>query len=176
MIKLSVSETEWSSLLARTGALILYISIWIFVFGPEKLPGLLRNGPQDRVICFWQGIIMHWKLNTRAPNDVFLLNTLKSLFRLSRVLLDLDRCILSDARTSVLFSPNFRCNLTNYENENFFSPLFIAFLNPKTCAKNSLTWAVKVVKCEKLEFRKSYGIYCISFENCTWMEWSCKKF
>ena len=46
MIKLSVSETEWSSLLARTGALILYISIWIFVFGPEKLPGLSRNGPQ----------------------------------------------------------------------------------------------------------------------------------
>ena len=27
MIKLSVSVTEWSSLLARTGALILYISI-----------------------------------------------------------------------------------------------------------------------------------------------------
>ena len=119
---------------------------------------LLRQNQRyilDRVICFWQGIVMHWKLNTRAPNDVFLINTLKSLFRLSRVLLDLDRCILSDARTSVLFSPNFRCNLTNYENENFFSPLFIAFLNPKTCAKNSLTWAVKVVKCEKLEFRKS---------------------
>ena len=27
MIKLSVSETKWSSLLARTGAFILYISI-----------------------------------------------------------------------------------------------------------------------------------------------------
>ena len=27
MIKLSVNETKWSSLLARTGALILYISI-----------------------------------------------------------------------------------------------------------------------------------------------------
>ena len=27
MIKLSVKETKWSSLLARTGALILYISI-----------------------------------------------------------------------------------------------------------------------------------------------------
>ena len=23
-----------------------YISIWIFDFGPEKLPGLSRNGPQ----------------------------------------------------------------------------------------------------------------------------------
>ena len=45
MIKLSVKETKWSSLLARTGALILYISIWIFDFGPEKLSGLSRNGP-----------------------------------------------------------------------------------------------------------------------------------
>ena len=120
MIKLSVSETEWSSLLARTGALILYISIWIFVFGPEKLPGLSRNGPQDRVICFWQGIIMHWKLNTRAPNDVFLLNTLKSLFRLSRVLLDLDRCILSDARTSVIFSPKFEMQFNELRKWDFF--------------------------------------------------------
>ena len=120
MIKLSVSETEWSSLLARTRALILYISIWIFVFGPEKLPGLSRNGPQDRVICFWQGIIMHWKLNTRAPNDVFLLNTLKSLFRLSRVLLDLNRCILSDARTSVLFSPKFEMQFNELRKWDFF--------------------------------------------------------
>ena len=47
MIKLSVGETKWSSFLARTGALILYISIWIFDFGHEKLPGLSRNGPQD---------------------------------------------------------------------------------------------------------------------------------
>ena len=45
MIKLSVNETQWSSLLARTRALILYISIWKFDFGPEKLPGLSRNGP-----------------------------------------------------------------------------------------------------------------------------------
>ena len=48
MIKLSVSQTQWSSLLARTRALILYIPIWIFDFGPEKLPGLSRNGRQDR--------------------------------------------------------------------------------------------------------------------------------
>ena len=46
-IKLSVNETKWSSLLARTRALILYISIWIFYFGPVKLPGLSRNGPQS---------------------------------------------------------------------------------------------------------------------------------
>ena len=45
MIKLSVNETKWSSLLARTCTLILYISIWIFDFGPVKLPGLSRNGP-----------------------------------------------------------------------------------------------------------------------------------
>ena len=44
MIKLSVNETERSSLLARTRALILYISIWKFDFGPEKLPGPSRNG------------------------------------------------------------------------------------------------------------------------------------
>ena len=47
MIKLSVNETKWSSLLARTRALILYISILRFDFGPEKLPGLSRNGPQN---------------------------------------------------------------------------------------------------------------------------------
>ena len=45
MIKLSVNETKWSSLLARTHAFILYISISVFDFGPEKLPGLSRNGP-----------------------------------------------------------------------------------------------------------------------------------
>ena len=49
MIKLSVNETKWSSLLARTRALILYISIWIFDFGPVKLPGLSRNGPQGAI-------------------------------------------------------------------------------------------------------------------------------
>ena len=45
MIKLSVSKIKWSSLLARTRALILYITIWIFDLGPVKLPGLSRNGP-----------------------------------------------------------------------------------------------------------------------------------
>ena len=46
MVKLSVNETKWSSLPARTRALILYISILIFDFGPEKLLGLSSNGPQ----------------------------------------------------------------------------------------------------------------------------------
>ena len=45
MIKPSVNETKLSSLLARTRVLILYISIWKFDIGPEKLPGLSRNGP-----------------------------------------------------------------------------------------------------------------------------------
>ena len=49
MTKLSVNETEWSSLLARTRVLIVYISIWKFDFGPETLPGLSRNGPQVQV-------------------------------------------------------------------------------------------------------------------------------
>ena len=48
MIKLSVNETKCSSLLARTRALTLFISISIFDFGPEKLTGLSRNGPQTR--------------------------------------------------------------------------------------------------------------------------------
>ena len=50
MIKLSVNETQWRSLLARTPALILCISIGIFDFGPEKLPGLSKNGPQGALI------------------------------------------------------------------------------------------------------------------------------
>ena len=47
MIKLSVSETKWSSLLARTRTLILCFSIRMFDFGPQKLPVLSRNGPLD---------------------------------------------------------------------------------------------------------------------------------
>ena len=58
MIKLSVNETKWSSLLARTRALILYISIWIFDFGPVKLPGLSRNRPQDLCTC-WPITVEH---------------------------------------------------------------------------------------------------------------------
>ena len=48
MIKLSVNKTKCGSLLARTRALILFISISIFDFGPEKLLGLSRNGPQNK--------------------------------------------------------------------------------------------------------------------------------
>ena len=37
-------------------------------------------------------------LTTGAPNDAFLLNALKTLFRLSRVLSNLQKCILSGAK------------------------------------------------------------------------------
>ena len=47
IIKRQVNKTKLSCLLARTRAIILYISISIFDFGPEKLPGILRNGPQN---------------------------------------------------------------------------------------------------------------------------------
>ena len=50
VIKLSDNETKWCSLLARTRALIPYISIGIFDCGPEKLPGLSRNRPQAPVV------------------------------------------------------------------------------------------------------------------------------
>ena len=51
MIKLPVNEKKkWSTFLARTRALILFISIWIFDFGPEKLPGVSRNGTPDHKV------------------------------------------------------------------------------------------------------------------------------
>ena len=43
MIKLSVNETKWSSLLAGTRALILYISISIFDFGARKVTGTFEK-------------------------------------------------------------------------------------------------------------------------------------
>ena len=45
MIQLLVNETKWSSLLARTRALII-LRFEYFMSG-SKLTGLLRNGPQD---------------------------------------------------------------------------------------------------------------------------------
>ena len=47
-INLSVNEIKWSSLLARTHAFSLFISLWILDFGPDKLPGVSRNGPLAR--------------------------------------------------------------------------------------------------------------------------------
>ena len=73
MIKLSVSETKCSSLLARTRALILYISIWIFDFGPEKLPGLSRltspgseNGCENDIFLDLNGVRI-WRAGRHSP-------------------------------------------------------------------------------------------------------------
>ena len=87
MIKLSVSETKWRSLLARTLALILYISIWIFDFGPEKLPGLSRNGPQTSKIPAYTFKSCKYKLNKidlriRFCEPARLRNSHKPLFSL----------------------------------------------------------------------------------------------
>ena len=43
MIKLSVNETKWSILLARSLALILFVSVWIFDFGPKKVIGTFKK-------------------------------------------------------------------------------------------------------------------------------------
>ena len=79
-----------------------------------------------------------------------------------------------------VFPEHFRCNLTYYEGSEriFLFPLSITFLNPTILGflfstKNSLTLGVK---CEKLNFRKSQGIYQVSFENCTWKERSSRNF
>ena len=75
----------------------------------------------------WKGISLK---TTGAPNDGLLQNTLKTLFRLSRVFLDIYWEIHSKQRYKDFFcslilgelesfSENFRCNLTFYESENF---------------------------------------------------------
>ena len=51
MIRLSVNETKWSSFLARNRALILFISIWIFLgyfylfSGPKSYWAFGETGP-----------------------------------------------------------------------------------------------------------------------------------
>ena len=101
--------------------------------------------------------------NRGIQRRFFRVKTLKTLFMLSRVPLDLLKCILSGAinfvsvRSSMrarvfpklqglqyYFPDNLRCNL----NENFLIPLSITFLNPKILGllfpnKNSLTWGMK---------------------------------
>ena len=67
------------------------------------------------------------------------------------------------------FSERFRCNLTFYESENFSDSSLQYILESENfrspfSKKNSVRW---VVKYGKLNFRKSQGIYQISFENCT---------
>ena len=50
MIKLSVNETKWSSLLAKTRALILYISIEELISGPNRYRDFRETGPWS----FWK--------------------------------------------------------------------------------------------------------------------------
>jgi len=45
-MKLSVDEAKLTGLRARNCATIKVVWILKFAFGPEKLPGLSRNGPQ----------------------------------------------------------------------------------------------------------------------------------
>ena len=78
-----------------------------------------------------------------APNDGFLQTSLKTFFRLSRVLLDLLKCILSGSINLYLFGrpkatwvfyklqglqfyfpENLRCNLTYFESEKFSDSSF----------------------------------------------------
>ena len=68
-MKLSVNETKWSSLLGGTSTLTLYISIWIFDFGPEKLPGLSRNRPQVwKRMWKWQILVfLVWRTGRYTP-------------------------------------------------------------------------------------------------------------
>ena len=112
---------------------------------------------------------------TEAANDGFPLNKFKTLFRLSRELLDQLRCVLSGVvefvsvwsfqgnlslfeiiRASVLFSPKFQMQISTFTRERIFLISFSStFLIPKilgflSSTKNSLTWRVK---CEKLYFR-----------------------
>ena len=87
----------------------------------------------------------------RAPNDDFLLNTLKTLLRLSKVVLDLQKYILSGAiklvtvrssqgtlnlfkisRASVLYSRKILNAIYRFTNVRIFlMPISITLLNPK---------------------------------------------
>ena len=84
---------------------MLYLSTLSFSFSKTLRP----------INYYWQARIkkLHTDVGhgTGAPNDGFLLNALKSLFWLSRVLLDLQKCILSDAIgiCSVIHNPWIWC-------------------------------------------------------------------
>ena len=132
------------------------------------------------------------ELISGTPNDDFLLNTSKTLFRLHRLLLDFQKYILSCAikfvtylfghpRGTCVFSKllglqnyfpkKFRCNLSFYECKNFSNSYLNHIFESEDFRspffffmKNSIIWGVK---CGKLSFRKSQVIYQISFENCT---------
>ena len=72
-----------------------------------------------------------------APSGGFFQNTLKTLFRLSKVLLDLCSVIPGELKSSKLqglqcyFAGNFRCNSAFYESENFSDSSFYHILESK---------------------------------------------
>ena len=78
-MKLSVNETKWRSLLARTRALILYISFWIFDFEPVKLPWRSRNGPQSLLAAKCMVWRTHRKQAWQARAKQIVKNYLRSL-------------------------------------------------------------------------------------------------
>ena len=49
-VKLSAKETKWTSLEVKTHPTFLENLISKYDFGPVKLSGLSRNGPQGRVV------------------------------------------------------------------------------------------------------------------------------
>ena len=59
MIKLSVSETNWSSLLARTGALILYklFRFEYLISGPKSYRDFRETGPKADDVLNVLGIL-----------------------------------------------------------------------------------------------------------------------
>ena len=135
----------------------------------------LRDGKQHRLAPL-----------TGSPNDGVLLNALKTLFRLSSVLSNLQKCILSGAikvasvrssqgnlnlfemtyGLSMIFPKILDAILGFTKVRIFLIPLFIVFfesLGFLFTKKNSQSWRMK---CEKLNFRKLQGIYYTSVENC----------
>ena len=110
----------------------------------------------------------HFAVLPGAPNYGFFLSTLKTLFRLSRVISDLQKCILSGAIKFVsvrssqqalqyYYLKNFRCNLKFYESENFSHSLLQQIFESENfrfpfSMKNSLAWGVK---CERLNLRRN---------------------
>ena len=125
---------------------------------------------------FWVCSVIYTCTFSGAPSDGFLLNPLKTLFRLSRVLLDLHMhskrrykiCICSVILGQPESFPNYKglsiifpkildAIWRDTKVGHFQIPLSIPFLNSQISCflfsmKNSLTWAVKS---EKLNFTKS---------------------
>ena len=137
-----------------TRALLQTFMLWLCMTGilpfclfiPESIRSSLFHNENKRESPFWGYLknwtfdleVIHGNIISAAPKDGFLLNALKTLFMLSRVLFDLQKCILSGARKFVsvrssygnsslsklqglqcYFPENFRYNLKVYESEDF---------------------------------------------------------